>query len=253
MPSAQARSLGPSVILVSLALACQPSAPPTPPSDAPVEPVVVASPSPTPQAAPPSDAGLSVVEAAMMDTDQRLRFVIEATGAVEARLSGRLVLTADAVEIDARGTFAGQEVHLELRSDSGGVAGGHAETGPRFDLPAMPELRRAVVLGVTRMGLLHNLAVLLSGRPPDGADGGIEEFVVAQDVVDEVGVVVDGQRDRSPSLRPMSFSLEVKGAPAGHATVWTNAAETTVVERNQIVAFPDGEMSVVERYEPLAG
>ena len=40
-----------------------------------------------------------------------------------------------------------------------------------------PALNEAIVIGLTRMGHLHNIAVLTGGLPPDHSDGGAADWV----------------------------------------------------------------------------
>jgi hypothetical protein len=52
----------------------------------------------------------------------------------------------------------------------------------RFHADAPAGLTEALVLGFTRMGILHNLARLTRGAAPDHADGGVREWVEVRDV-----------------------------------------------------------------------
>jgi len=51
-----------------------------------------------------------------------------------------------------------------------------------FDEPVPPEVREALVIGLTRMGILHNLARLVAGVPPDRASGGVRDWVEGREI-----------------------------------------------------------------------
>ena len=168
-----------------------------------------------------------------------------------AKIRGQFVLVADRVELRATGTFGDQSIDVDLRGDGKVLRGGHVESGPRFELPQPREVRDALVIGMSRMGLLHNVARLIGGRPPDRAEGGVREWVVADDVAGTGEVVVKTVQDSAPTLSPLTFSLVVAGTDSGRATLWTDAQSGAPVERHQIVQFPEGEMRVLEVYTPM--
>ena len=98
------------------------------------------------------------------------------------------------------------------------------------------------VIGLTRQGLLHNLAMLTAGRPPDHADGGVAEWVeVVEPQLGPPEVFGEGQ------ARPLEFAITVSDQPVGHATLWLDDRGLPI-ERRQVVNFPEGQMRVTERY-----
>jgi hypothetical protein len=102
-------------------------------------------------------------------------------------------------------------------------------------------LSEALLIGMTRMGLLHNLANLVGDAPPDGGDGGVREW----GVVDSFG---SGEpAGPSTDMETISFAITVAGTPSGSASLELDP-EGYPVERRQVVSFPGGEMRVVERY-----
>jgi hypothetical protein len=161
-----------------------------------------------------------------------LTFEIESTGAVICRFSGTLHWVRDGdLSLRTTGVFDGVEQDLELRGDADTLAtfvsGEQVWAGPR---PAA--LIEAIVLGLTRQGLLHNLAMLSVGGPPERGEGGIGEWLTFTDA--RLGP-------------PLEFGIEVEGQEVGRASLWTDAAGLPV-ERHQTVEFPGGAMQVVERY-----
>ena len=169
----------------------------------------------------------------------RVDFHVTAEGAMEVDLTGSLQLgDNDTVTLDALGSFAGQPVDMALTVGAEGFALGNR---PHLQpVESVPEhLQEALLIGLTRMGILHNLARLVSGAPPDHADGGVTDWVV----VDQFGVE-EGQSGT------MNFELTVAGEPSGSASLEIGPDEYPVVRR-QTVQFPVGEMRVVERYSAV--
>ena len=100
----------------------------------------------------------------------RMRFQLSAEGAVVASLAGSLSI-GDEVELEAKGRFAGGEHDLRLWTE-----GDHLRAGPRdaptLDVPRPPELVPALVIGMTRMGLLHDVEVVERYEWPLSLEGG---------------------------------------------------------------------------------
>ena len=97
------------------------------------------------------------------------------------------------------------------------------------------------VIGLTRLGFLHNLAMLTAGTPPDRADGGVTDWVTADDPSLGGPEVPEGDRTS------VSFNITVAGTPAGAAVLDLND-DGILLGRRQIVVFPEGEMRVSEQY-----
>ncbi len=229
--------------VVVCACACRPQAATTPTPPAATE--VVA---PLPNAPTQLDpaARMQALEARLLDaTAVHVEFEISASidgagaagdttlrGVLSLDRSGRILLAAG-------GTFAGAvgEVHFEC---DGTTMRGTAGKG-RFELPCAPELGPAVLLGLTRMGVLHNIARLWSARPPDHADGGVDEWVTT----------TAHARARDDSDDALGFEIAVDGQRVGSAVLELDAVGVPHV-REQVVDFPGGAMHVVERYEAFA-
>lgn len=164
----------------------------------------------------------------------QLAFHITAEGAVSADLDGSLELGTGTILLKGNGVFAGNRVDLVLEADDDQVAFGNRPDQKVTDTP--PELRAAILIGLTRMGILHNLARLTGGALPDHANGGVREWVVVD------SLAVDPRHDST-----VSFALTVDGQPSGTATLGL-APSGHPVERHQTVHFTSGEMRVIERY-----
>jgi hypothetical protein len=186
----------------------------------------------------------------MTDLEQRLQaaarvevaFVIESEGAVASHLEGTLTWDRDGmISLTATGDFAGQPQALELRGDAQTLETVVASES-RWSGTRPPALIEALVIGLTRQGLLHNLAVLSGGLPPDHGDGGVSEwleYVEPQLGPPEVFGVGEA--------RPLEFQITVEDQLVGHATLWLGE-DGVPIERRQTVNFPEGQMRVTERY-----
>lgn len=186
-------------------------------------------------AAPPTDPDdpLAALEAGLLSGPHGVDLAITAEGAVDAELRGALAWDEDALRLDLSGTFAGDEVSPWLLHDGDGTRGGRAVGAADFERAAMPALREAMVLGFSRMGALHNAARLVGGEPPDHAEGGVRDWVRAEDLVD------GGRR--------LDYRLVVDGQPSGEASLFLNE-NGQPTRRELTVHFDDGDMRVVEQY-----
>jgi len=165
----------------------------------------------------------------------RMDFHVTATGAAEIEVRGSLSVDAQGeIELTAQGEFGGQPVDLALQTSGEEYEFGN---GPdRVREPRPPELRQALILGLTRMGILHNLARLTGNAAPDHADGGADDWVQAHGF------------DQGETPGSVAFELTVAGQSSGSAELQFDAQGRPVI-RHQTVNFPTGVMNVVERYE----
>lgn len=172
-----------------------------------------------------------------------LEFHVTAEGAIEVDLQGSLSIgPGEAVKLTALGEFAGEKVDLKLVSD-----GTSYEFGRKPSLSSGPtpgRLKDALLIGLTRMGILHNLAMLSAGVPPDRAEGGVRDWTVAHDFF-------FGPQEASEGMsETVGFSMTVDGVPAGTASLKFDDSGLPVL-RLQTVQFPEGEMRVSERYRAV--
>jgi hypothetical protein len=191
----------------------------------------------------PEATWLNLENRLLESRELELGFDVTAEGAIAVELTGSLSIdSAGTVKLDARGTFAGEEVDLRLSSNGSSFEFGRA---PNLTSgPAPRHLKGAILMGLTRMGILHNLAMLSAGAPPDRADGGVEEWVTLHDF-SALSPAGPGE-----VANAVGFSITVSGAPAGTASLELDGDGLPVLRR-QTVLFPEGEMRVLERYRSV--
>lgn len=158
---------------------------------------------------------------------------IESTGAVVSSLEGSLIIDGDRVLLGFGGSFAGNPVTIELSSDGTTMTGGSGTLS--FEVETPPALKEGLLIGVTRMGILHNLAVLASGNPPQATYGEAPTWVTVSDVT-------GGEHS-------LGFGVVVDGKPSATAKLTLNTETGLPAKREQTVRFPESDMQVVEDYE----
>lgn len=227
-------------IFVLLAVACGPRNGPIvapPPSTASSSSTVV------PEPAPRVDPGeqLAELERRLLAADRvQLTFEVTATGVLQAELRGILIVERGKVaRIDASGTFAGASGEVSMSGDARTLKG--TSGTKRFELARPTELDAALLLGLVRMGVLHNVALLWSGRPPDHAEGGVAQWVTTDA---PTRAEMDGGDDA------IGFAIAVAGQAVGDAKLLLDR-DGWPVRREQTVRLPTGEMQVTERYEAV--
>lgn len=202
---------------------------------------------PIPDPAEEAPALVAGLEALLLeDTGVILPFTVEAEGALEVALEGSMQLASGGrARLEAEGSFGGEPVTALLISD--GVRMVWVDNGERHEAPAPSHLREGLVLGLSRMGVLHNLARLVSGSPPDATDGTAGEWVQI------TGPAHAGSDPSEPTGVAVHFGIVVGGVPAGEATLWMDPQTGVPLLRRQEVSFPGGSMHVTERYSaPMA-
>ncbi|MFT5142651.1 MAG: hypothetical protein ACI84D_001267 [Thalassolituus oleivorans] len=162
-------------------------------------------------------------------------FQVISEGVITGNLQGTVSASSSgALTIDAYGTFIERELQMQLVTTADSL---RMVTNEMSDAVArQDETFSAVVLGLTRMGIMHNLAQLSTVSPPDHGDVGMDDWVA----VDNFGNAPVGE------YTGMSFDLFVDGEKTSSAIL---AVEDGLpVRRRQEVAFPGGSMIVTETY-----
>jgi len=190
---------------------------------------------------------LTALERGLIEArDLQMTYKVSSQGAFTASISGRLDLRADAdTLVTGVGTFGGQPVDLLIVARGDSLFGGNG--GNRFAISRPAELRDAMVIGLTRMGILHNLARLTTGAPPDHGEGGVRKWVLPMDVTRSEAA----QQPSAPegdSIHTFRFDIQVSGTRSGSAALTFRRASGLPRMRLQEVAFQDGMMLVREEY-----
>lgn len=131
---------------------------------------------------------------------------------------------------------------LLLVSDGERMTGGRSsEIG--FDTTTAPALREAFAIGLSRMGLLHNLTRLYTGNPPDHADGGIDDWVQVHSFEWLEPEVVARKL-----TRPMRFTIRIDGEDTAEATLYLRRETGLPMRRVQTTRLAGSSMTIEERY-----
>jgi hypothetical protein len=144
-------------------------------------------------------------------------FALKSSGAVESASNGTLKATGRDVIVDAETAIAGSSTKRS-----------HALT----DHGSPVSQKRLLILGWTRMGLLHNMVMLASGKP------------IMHNVEQSVRVAnVRWNRGE----RMFAFDVLIDGTKTADARLWLDASGRPM-RRLQTVQFPNGAMHVEEQY-----
>ncbi len=171
----------------------------------------------------------------------RMDFHITASGAIEVDLNGTLQVSGEkTVLLGARGTFAGDSARVFMEATSSLLQVLNGFTQIKDSRPE--HLNEALFIGFTRMGLLHNLAVLIGGGIPDHSEGGVRDWVGVDSL--RLAAAEGGQGTH------LSFGIVVSGVPSGNVILELDPQGLPVVRR-QTVHFPSGDMEVVEQYRSV--
>ncbi len=175
-------------------------------------------------------------------------FEIDSKGENAAHMTGTLELfEGNAMHLVAEGNFKSEPVQLEVDSrDSAGIVRTTTK-GPSVSShrdPPADKLREAVGLGISRMGLLHNLALLSLDQPLEKTGGGFSEWARPVGTKDGASETINGE-----PCRRVDFGIEVEGKNMGEASVCIADATGLPLQRNQTVHFPTGEMTLTETFK----
>jgi hypothetical protein len=105
-----------------------------------------------------------------------------------------------------------------------------------WEHPTTPDLRDAVLLGMTRMGLLHNIVLLSRDRPPANIEGHIRESLTAHDFSKAPGGGI-------------AYKLRVGNREMGDAVVKINSKSHYPMSRQFTAHLDNGDMHVSETYQ----
>jgi hypothetical protein len=180
-------------------------------------------------------AAFQTLEARLAGARQvRVRGHLKAEGALVADMVGELNIGQQRfTRLDFKGKIDGAAAEALLLSDGRGMNAGDAP----------PALVEALLVGITRMGLMHNVWKIANRETPSKAEGGVRDWVTVSDVREGPMEALRGVKTRS-----IEFAISVDGARVAEATLFLDRTTGLPVVRRQVVHFPEGEMRVVEEY-----
>lgn len=186
--------------------------------------------------------------------NRKVKFRTEATGAIAAAFEGEIVFKKGSVmEYRTTGKFAGKDYKLFLDCDGTKLRGGIDSKPFETDCPA--GLRSGVVIGMSRMGLMHNIARLVSNKPPDRTDGTVFKWLevgdlkFAKDHAPDTPQAGAELKQKDKKLMVVFFKLAVEGnRNAGDVELWIDTKTNLPAYRQITVHFPQGDMFVTEKY-----
>lgn len=144
----------------------------------------------------------------------QLEVTSHAEGSVKADAASD-VSVGPATRIHAKGTLMGKPFERD------------------FDERTTPELREAVIVGLARMGLLHNVVNLSQGEAIDHAAGGARDWLEPAKFRRVRGGV--------------TYALLVGGKETSEVTLLIDSKQRPK-KRTMVVHFPNGDMRVTETY-----
>jgi hypothetical protein len=196
------------------------------------------------EAAPGVEQGFNRLEQLLLtQPNYRLNFSVRSEGAFTVDLNGTLhIRGGENLSLTATGTFGNERVSLQFTTDGRLMEGGSQQK--TFSAEAPEHLKDALILGFTRMGILHNLSRLVQGEAPDFGETDIREIVELRDLT-------SGERrfitDNIEGF-PFAFRIAVDDLVTGEARLWMNAHNFLPLRREQTVYFEGGSMNVYEMY-----
>jgi hypothetical protein len=171
---------------------------------------------------------------------------VTASGALQAQLQGRAEFNPrNHLALSFRGALAGAARELQLQADGGSAA---LVSAPRLrDSAAPPVLNYAVLLGLTRAGLLHNLARLANLELPERAEGGAGRWITVENFHHPTYALA-GPLEGAFAF---GFDLVANGQIVGAQRLWLDPVSGLPRRREQTLQSPQGEVQVTEDYDRI--
>jgi hypothetical protein len=202
---------------------------------------------PTRDLAPELPPPLASLEQRLLSAHSfHIRARLASGGRIESHFEGTLVAgEGQRMHLALEGSFGGRDASAQLVCDGSKMRGGSREQPFTFDAP--PALREGVVVGFVRMGLLHNVAGLANGKPPDHVDGKARLWL------DVVGADHGpGETVRGAATERWTWALYADHKRAADETLWLDAQTGLPLRRRVTVHFAEGDMDVGEEYDEFA-
>ena len=168
---------------------------------------------------------------------------VQSRGAVFSQLKGSAQIDErNRTRLNYSGQFGSKPAALALTADGRSQ---ELRNGPDYRRePVQDETNRALLIGLLRMGQLHNLARLSGLQAPDHGDGLVERWVTL-DNFRPTTYILGGELEGTLSF---GFDVLVNGALAASARLWLDHVSGLPRRREQTVRFASGEIVVTENY-----
>jgi hypothetical protein len=176
----------------------------------------------------------------------RLHARLASGGRIESHFDGSLVAGPELrMRLTMQGALGNKDVDATFLCDGKRMGGG--ARGQPFAMDAAPGVREGIAVALVRLGLLHDVARLSSGRPPDFLDGKAREHLKVIGLTQRAGPDLRGV----PTLE-LSYAVSVDGNRAADETLLLDQRTGLPLKRRVIVHFPEGDMEVGEEYEEMS-
>jgi hypothetical protein len=139
-----------------------------------------------------------------------------ADGSVSADIEATLTIGGD-TKIDYKGNVMGKDVDSTYKAAT------------------TPELRDAILIGMARMGLLHNIVSFTRDRPPANVEGHVREALIAHDFAKAPGGGI-------------SYKLRAGNREMGESVIKINSKSHFPMSRQFTAHLDNGDMHVSETY-----
>lgn len=157
------------------------------------------------------------MEAALVEAPVMGTMHAHAEGAFKGDVDATIKFT-DETTVDFKGEVQGQQVDKNWE---------HATT---------LELRDSLLIGLTRMGIFHNLVNFARNRPPANIEGGVRQALQPHDFAKAKGGGI-------------AYKLRIGNREMGDATIKFDPKTKLPVSRTLVAHIDQGEMRVTETYD----
>jgi hypothetical protein len=157
------------------------------------------------------------MEEAILSAPVQGKTVSHAEGSVKVDVDATLTIGAD-TKISFKGNVMGQDVDKT------------------YENPTTPELRDAILLGLTRMSLMHNLVLFTRDRPPANVEGHIRQALTPHDFAKAPGGGI-------------AYKLRAGNREMGEGVIKFNSKSHLPMSRKFVFHLDNGDMKVSESYQ----